>query len=43
MIRSLVYFGDAQAQPLPEGLDAEGWDAIRRDFEHWVGELVAAP
>ncbi|HEX4339718.1 MAG TPA: hypothetical protein VH062_27610 [Polyangiaceae bacterium] len=31
--RSLVYFGDAEAEPLPDGLDAARWDAIKRDLE----------
>lgn len=42
VIRSLVYFGDAETAPLPEGLTAGQWNQIRRDFERWVGELVAS-
>lgn len=42
VIRSLAYFGDAESQPLPEGLSAVRWKEIRRDFETWVADLVAA-
>lgn len=40
VIRSLAYFGDADAAPLPQGLTAEQWNAIRGDFETWVRTLV---
>ncbi len=33
MIRSLVYFGDANAAPLPSGLGAEAWNAMQADFK----------
>jgi hypothetical protein len=36
VVRSLVYFGDADAEPLPAGLTAERWAAMKRDFEAWV-------
>lgn len=41
VVRSLVYFGDAEAQPLPRGLTAERWRAIRAYLERWVEALVA--
>jgi hypothetical protein len=41
IIRSLVYFGDADAAPLPNGLDAAQWRRIREDFERWVERLLA--
>lgn len=39
VLRSLVYFGDADGAPLPRGLDDETWEAIRNDFEGWVEQL----
>jgi hypothetical protein len=36
VVRSLVYFADADAEPLPEGLERERWVEIRRDFEQRV-------
>jgi hypothetical protein len=39
VLRSLAYFGDAEAAPLPAGLDAERWRDIQRDFERWVREI----
>lgn len=39
VVRSLAYFGDAEAAPLPAGLDRSRWQAIRRDIEAWVREL----
>lgn len=39
VIRSLVYFGDAERDPLPSGLDRARWAAIRHDFETWVKAL----
>jgi len=42
VIRSLVYFGDADAAPLPSGLTADAWDAIRNDLETWT-RAIAAP
>ncbi len=43
VIRSLVYFGDAESQPMPIGLDAERWRAIRADLETRVSLLVRDP
>jgi hypothetical protein len=40
LLRSLVYFGDADAAPLPEGLTADHWTRIQRDFQAWVPALV---
>jgi hypothetical protein len=39
VVRSLVYFGDAEASPLPAGLSQPGWEQIKRDFEDWVSAL----
>jgi Nucleotidyl transferase AbiEii toxin, Type IV TA system len=39
IVRSLVYFGDAQG-PLPVGLTTSHWEQIQRDFETWVRSLV---
>ena len=39
LVRSLVYFADAQGGPLPNGLDAKHWRAMQRDFEGWVRAL----
>ncbi|HEX7671442.1 MAG TPA: nucleotidyl transferase AbiEii/AbiGii toxin family protein [Polyangiaceae bacterium] len=39
VVRSLVYFGDAAAEPMPEGLDESSWDGIQRDLERLVLEL----
>lgn len=39
VIRSLVYFGDAEAAPLPQGLSPTSWAAIKRDFETWARAL----
>jgi hypothetical protein len=36
VIRSLAYFGDAEATPLPRGLTAGRWGRIKADFEAWV-------
>ncbi len=36
VVRALAYFGDAEAEPMPEGLTAERWTELRRDFERWV-------
>lgn len=32
VVRSLVYFGDAAAEPLPAGLSPGRWDDIQRDL-----------
>mgnify|MGYP001208050208 CR=1 FL=1 len=39
VIRSLVYFGDAEASPLPRGLRQSEWSRIRTEFERWVVAL----
>jgi hypothetical protein len=39
VVRSLAYFGDAEAAPLPRGLSRERWQAIREDFERWVQDI----
>lgn len=39
VVRSLVYFGDADAEPLPHGLSPDHWIAVKRDLERWVREL----
>jgi hypothetical protein len=39
IVRSLVYFGDADAEPLPTGLGPDDWVVVKRDLEHWVREL----
>jgi hypothetical protein len=36
ILRALVYFADAEAAPLPTGLDAARWTAIKSDFTSWV-------
>lgn len=36
VVRALVYFADADAEPMPKELSSEAWTAIRRDFETWV-------
>lgn len=40
VVRSLAYFGDADAAPLPTGLDPERWSAIKAWFSSSVTELV---
>ncbi|MBK7585077.1 MAG: nucleotidyl transferase AbiEii/AbiGii toxin family protein [Myxococcales bacterium] len=39
VVRSLVYFGDADIAPLPLGLPPADWQRIKRDFERWVSKL----
>jgi hypothetical protein len=36
VVRSLAYFADAEAQPLPRGMTRELWATIRSDFTAWV-------
>jgi hypothetical protein len=36
VVRSLAYFADAEAEPMPPGLTPEIWRRIRADFEAWV-------
>ena len=40
LVRSLAYFGDADAEPLPLGLTVEHWARIRDDFAAWITELL---
>lgn len=39
VVRSLAYFGDAESEPLPTGLDPTKWDAIKAWFEHAIRAL----
>jgi hypothetical protein len=39
VVRSLAYFGDAEASPLPRGLSDADWATIKADFERWVTGL----
>jgi hypothetical protein len=39
VVRSLAYFGDAEAEPLPGGLGAAQWSAIKAWFAHEVAAL----
>jgi hypothetical protein len=39
VVRSLAYFGDADAEPLPLGLQAGHWARIKADFRRWTAEL----
>jgi hypothetical protein len=39
VVRSLAYFGDADASPLPAGLAEAEWARIKHDFERWVTAL----
>jgi hypothetical protein len=39
VVRSLAYFGGADAEPLPRGLDAQRWTAIKIDIQRRVAEL----
>ena len=39
VVRSLVYFADAEAEPRSSGLSDEHWDAIKADLRTWVREL----
>ena len=36
VIRSLAYFADADAEPMPEGLPAEQWSEIKSEFRRRV-------
>lgn len=36
VVRSLVYFADAETDPMPEGLDAQHWTTIKKDLEQRV-------
>lgn len=39
VVRSLAYFGDAEASPLPLGLTQQHWMAIKADVRRWVEAL----
>jgi hypothetical protein len=39
VVRSLVYFTDAEAEPMPTGLTEEHWKQIRADLVAWVRAL----
>jgi hypothetical protein len=39
VMRSLVYFADAESEPMPIGLTAGHWENIKADFRAWVPEL----
>ncbi|MFZ9889167.1 MAG: nucleotidyl transferase AbiEii/AbiGii toxin family protein [Myxococcota bacterium] len=39
VVRSLVYFADAEAEPFPVGLTKESWALVKRDLRAWVEEL----
>lgn len=39
VVRSLAYFGDADAEPLPRGLTAKHWASIKADIQSWVSDL----
>lgn len=40
VIRALVYFADADAEPRPENLTAQYWATIKTDLENWVTNLT---
>jgi hypothetical protein len=39
VLRSLAYFGEADAEPLPRGLDVKSWAAIKAEIQRWVAAL----
>jgi hypothetical protein len=39
VVRSLVYFADADAEPRPMGLTETSWQHIKDDFRRWVSAL----
>jgi hypothetical protein len=39
VVRSLVYFDDAEAEPMPAGLTDAHWARIKRDLRAWVEGL----
>ena len=43
VVRSLVYFDDAEAEPMPEGLTEAHWAKIKKDLRAWVTALWRAP
>ncbi|WP_437590398.1 nucleotidyl transferase AbiEii/AbiGii toxin family protein [Sorangium sp. So ce1000] len=36
VVRSLAYFADAEAEPMPAGMTEERWTQIRSDLVAWV-------
>jgi hypothetical protein len=40
VVRSLVYFADADADPRPLGLTGEHWEAIKTDLRTWIKALA---
>ena len=43
VVRSLVYFDEAELEPPLRLLRPASWDAVKTDFRQWVDELLAAP
>ena len=39
VVRSPVYFSDAEAEPLPIGLTDGHWEEIKADLREWVSAL----
>jgi hypothetical protein len=39
VVRSLVYFADAEAEPLPVGLTQEDWENIKAELRAWIRQL----
>lgn len=39
VVRALVYFADADHEPMPAELDSDAWERIKSDFERWVLDL----
>ena len=39
VVRSLVYFADAEFEPMPVGLTNEHWEKIKVDLRKWVQQL----
>jgi hypothetical protein len=39
VVRSLVYFADAESEPIPVGLTNRSWEQIKADLREWVRGL----
>jgi len=39
VVRSLVYFADAEAEPLPIGLTPNNWEKIKANLRVWIRQL----
>jgi hypothetical protein len=39
VLKALAYFADAEAAPMPLGLERDHWTRIKHDFERWVLSL----